>query len=465
VAGLGNRIYGHLPVLLQNVGVSLYGWRWRKRRFGGIFANELCGFKDRECFSAEQWREHQTVELRRLLLHAFETVPFYRRTYTDAGFGVDDFRSFELDDLKRLPYLEKDDLRKFGRSDLLSSRREAGGEFYASSGSTGTPTSILFSPAFHQRWSAAFEARIRHWAGLDRDMARGMIGGRRILPSADARPPYYRYNLFERQTYFSAYHISPTNAPNYLKGIRDNKVEYMNGYAMSNYFLARMFDELSLEAPELKAVVLSSEKLTPGMRAVFRRVYGCRTYDGYSGVEACGLISEHSSGELLSSPDVAVLEFLKEDGSGAAPGEAGEVVCTGLLNYDQPLIRYRIGDVVKLSDRRRSEAGLEMPVIDEIVGRVEDKVVGPDGREMVRFHGIFVDVPHLVSAQVVQEELEWLNIRAVTETGFGTSEEEIIGKRVRSQLGNIRVTIEQVDEIPRNANGKVPAVISKLKKQ
>ena len=244
--------------------------------------------------------------------------------------------------------------------------------------------------------------------------------------------------------------------------MRRNGVEYMTGYAMSNYFLARMFEEQSLEAPELKAVVVSSEKLTPDMRDLFQRVYGCRTYDSYSGVEACGLISENREGELMSSPDVAVLELLDEDGCEVGPGAAGEAVCTGLLNFDQPLIRYRIGDVLKRSPKTRSETGVEMPLIDEIIGRVEDKVVGPDGREMVRFHGVFVDVPYLIAAQVIQEELDWIRLRLVTEAGFGRAEETTLCERLRSQLGDIRVTLEKVAELPRNANGKVPAVISKL---
>ncbi len=430
-----------------------------------MFEKELLGFKNREGYNKEQWQAYQTTELRRLLVHAFETVPYYQRVYSKAGFGADDLQSFELEDLKRLPLLEKDDLRRFCRSDLLTWKREAGGEFFASSGTTGTPTSILYSHAFHQRWSAAFEARIRHWAGLDRTMPRGMIGGRRIMLTAEAPPPYYCYNWFERQTYFSAYHISPKTAPNYLQGIRDYGVEYMTGYAMSNYFLAGMFDELSLEAPELRAVVVSSEKLTLPMREMFRRVFGCRTYDSYSGVEACGLISESASGELLSSPDVAMLEFLDEEGKDVGPGEHGEVVCTGLLNFDQPLIRYRIGDTVKRSSKSRSEIGLEMPLIDEIIGRVEDVVVGPDGREMVRFHGVFIDLPHLVSAQVIQEERDWIHIKAVTEARFGNAQEKTIAQRVRSQLGDVRVTIERVKELSRNVNGKVPAVISKLKSQ
>ena len=165
----------------------------------------------------------------------------------------------------------------------------------------------------------------------------------------------------------------------------------------------------------------------------------------------------------MSSPDVAVLEFLDNDGKDVDPGEHGELVCTGLLNFDQPLIRYRIGDTVKRSPNSCSKTGLEMPLIDEISGRVEDEVVGPDGRVMVRFHGVFVDLPHLASAQVIQEERDWIHINAVTDAKFGNTEEELIVQRVRSQLGDVRVTIERVKELTRNANGKVPAVISKLK--
>jgi phenylacetate-CoA ligase len=105
-----------------------------------------------------------------------------------------------------------------------------------------------------------------------------------------------------------------------------------------------------------------------------------------------------------------------------------------------------------------------MPIIDEICGRLEDTVVGPDGREMVRFHSVFVDIPFLVSAQVVQEELDDIRINAVTEDKFGASEEEVIVRRVRSQLGDVRVTVDRVQELVRNSAGKVPAVISKVGK-
>jgi phenylacetate-CoA ligase len=156
--------------------------------------------------------------------------------------------------------------------------------------------------------------------------------------------------------------------------------------------LARFIQERNLDAPQLKAVITSSEKLTVEMRKTFQDVYQCKTYDSWSGLEACGLVSECEHGSLHMSPDLGILEILDEAGQPVKPGEVGEVVCTGLINYDQPLIRYRIGDRMRLGNNNCS-CGRNMPtVIEEIVGRVEDTVIGQDGREMVRFHGIFIDL-------------------------------------------------------------------------
>jgi phenylacetate-CoA ligase len=454
-------IYGKLPLALQNVAVSLYGYRWKRRRFGGVFEAELKKSKEREKFSTQQWQSYQTDQLRRLLVHSFDTVPYYKDSFSSAGWNRSRLGAIELDALSCLPLLDKQDLRKFGTTKLISAKRERGGEFFASSGSTGTPTQILFSEAMHQRWSAGFEARIRHWAGVDRFTPRGMIGGRRVVPEGKASPPYHRYNLFEKQVYFSAYHISPQSASDYVQGIRRYGIQYMTGYAMSNYFLARFIREAGINAPRLKAVITSSEKLTEQMRMTFREVYDCKTFDSWSGVEACGLVSECEFGSLHISPDLGVIELVDENGRQVAPGEEGEVVCTGLINFDQPLIRYRIGDRMRLGSGN-CPCGRAMPIIKEIVGRLEDTVIGKDGREIVRFHGIFVNLPNLVEAQVIQETLELLRIKVVTTGKWTEAEEATIRSRVHSQLGEVSVHIELVDSIPLTSNGKFKAVVSKV---
>lgn len=461
---LQQNLYAKLPVFLQNAAVSAYGFMWNRRRFGGIFNEAYNEFQHREGYTANKWHEYQTKKLRQVLLHAFETVPYYRNVFSRSGITETQLAHFEIGQLHTLPFLEKDTLRKLGKTDLLASQREKGGSFYSSSGSTGTPTQILYSHHMHQRLSALYEARIRRWAGISRFDARAMIGGRRVLPDGQGRPPYYRYNFAERQSYFSAYHIGPSTVNHYVEGLHKCGATYMVGYAMSNAILAKLIKQYGLKAPAMKAVLTSSEKLTPEMRSLLSEVYQCRVYDAWSGVEWCGLISENEHGQLLVSPDSAIIEVLKSDGTPAQPGEEGEVICTGFLNFDQPLIRYKIGDVVRVAADQHTKCGRAFPVVEEIMGRTEDVVISKDGREMVRFHGIFVNLPNVLKGQVVQEAPEDFSVNVETD-GLTEDEKTIIQKRMESQLGNINLTINELPEIPLGNNGKFRAVISKVRRQ
>ena len=405
-------LYNNNPVFIQNLLLSFYGYQLKRARYGSHFKKQMKSFKKRETFSVDQWRAYQTIELRKLLIHAFSTVPYYHEKYKKVGFTLSDFANFELEDLKKLPYLEKEDFRKFGKTTLLSTKKKRG-NFISSSGSTGTPTSTYYSKNFMQTWYAAYESRVRNWAGVDLNSRRGMIGGQKIINKVDALPPYYRFNFAEKQTYFSAYHISTDTIKSYAKGFIENNIEYMVGYAFSNFQLANLMIENQIKTPKLKAVLTSSEKLTNEMREILSKAYDCKVFDSYSGVEACGLISENMDGEFLFSPDTGIIEILDKNGNDIEYGEEGEVISTGLLNFDQPLIRYRIGDRVKTSKNQKTKSGLNLLKIDEISGRVEDYIIGIEGRKIVRFHSLFIDIKGLLMGQVVQEKLNYFTINIV----------------------------------------------------
>lgn len=456
------KIYHFFPVLLQNVGISLFGLHWYKRRFGGIFKSELQKSLAREYYTGEQWNLYQEEILRRLLIHSYETVPYYSKLLSKIGLTRKDLIKFKLSDLKKLPYLDKNTFRLLGETELLSNKLEPKGESYGSSGSTGTPTKTRYSIKMHQKYFSIYESRIHYWAGIDYKTSRGVIGGRRIIRDGVNSGPYYRYNFVEKQVYFSAYHISKKTAKEYIKGMVKHKIEYLTGYASANYILARFILEQGLNAPKLKAVLTSSEKLTDEMRDVFRKVYGCESFDSYNGVECCNLISECEYGKLHIVPDVGIVEIVRKDGSYCMPGETGEIISTGLLNFDQPLIRYRIGDFVKLSLNQSCNCGRNMPIVDEIVGRIEDTIIGYDGREMTRFHAIFIGIPSIIESQIIQNSYTDFDINLAVSTKLDSNEVDLIKKRMKSQLGIANVTIHFMDIIPRSANGKYKAVISNL---
>jgi phenylacetate-CoA ligase len=456
-----SKIYAYSPVFLQNIWVSAYGYYWKTRRYGGDFLEKVNEFKDREEWNAQQWDNYQLTQLRKLLTHAFVQVPLYRRKYEQAGFTKADFVHFERGWLQNLPVLEKEELRQYGTSLLLAKNR-AKGKFYQSSGSTGTPTQIYMSTSFHRLWSALYETRVRHWAKVDYKVPRAMIGGRRVLPSAKSKPPYYRYNYAEKQAYFSAYHLSEKTIADYNKGLIEAQSAYLVGYAMSIYLWATLVNKLDLKAPKMRAVLTSSETLTQHMRQTIESVFDCKVFDAYSGVEACGLISENEFGELLFSPDSGIMEVLTTDGQYAKPGETGELISTGLLNFDQPLIRYRIGDVLTLASNQKSKSGLNMPVISHIEGRTEDVIVGQHGQQMVRFHSIFNGINGLVMAQVIQHTLTHVEIKLVTDKHYRKDAEYEMATRIHSQLGTVEITFNYVPNIDKTKNGKYKAVVSKL---
>jgi len=463
VLKLLEKLYYRLPLNLQNLAISAYGLHWFYRRYGGGFKKQLEACLKRDSFGPDDWYTYQENALRKLLVHAYTNVPHYHTLFNKMGLGEKDLAHFDMNKIQELPILEKETFRKHGTSELISRKRQLWGLYYPSSGSTGTPTQNLYSLKMHQTYYAIFEARVLYWAGLDYKVPRGVIGGRRILRDGYEQPPFYRYNYIERQTYFSAYHLSAQTVHDYVEGMVKNGVEYMTGYASANYFLARFIEEAGIEPPKIKAVLTSADKITEEMRDTFRRVYGCEAFDSYNGVEATCLISECEYHKLHIVPDVGILEIINDAGLPCMPGETGEAITTGLLNFDQPLIRYRMGDLIRLSENQSCQCGRPMPVVDEIIGRLEDTVIGKDGREMVRFHGIFYNIPSIIESQVIQHTLEDFELCIVADR-LTDNDIELMKRRMSSQLGDINVAITLTNAIARSANGKFKAVISHVKR-
>jgi phenylacetate-CoA ligase len=462
--GRTEKIYHTLPVFLQNIAISFFGYYWYKRRFGGVFASEYNEVVKRDKSQNFDWVTWQENELKKLLVHSFNNVPYYKKVLAENNWTLEKISNFKMNQLTELPILEKQDFRKYNITELLANEFEPDGTYIYTSGSTGTPLKIRYSARMHQRYLAIYELYVRNWAGLTNKNRRGVIGGRRILKDGNSKGPYYRYNFIEKQAYFSAYHISKETAANYLEGIVKYKLDYLEGYSSAIYFLARFIEENGLKAPKLKAVLGSTDKLTKEMRDGIRRVFQCEVFDSYNGVDLCNLISEceHHNYHIVS--EVGIVEIMNENGQPCKPGEIGEIISTGLLNYDQPLIRYKIGDLVKLSENQKCSCGRSLPVVDEIIGRIEDVVIGKDGREMRRFNRILIDIQCVVEGQIIQHTIEKFEIKLVVTSSPTKTDLEAIQSRMRAQLGEIDLEINVVNSIPRGPNGKFKSVISHVKK-
>ena len=457
------RMYPYLPVSVQNAGISAYGYVYKRERFGPAFQPTVAEFEERDRWNRERMHEYTNEALRAVLLRAYD-APFYRERWSRAGLDARHLRDISTETLNRLPIVSKEDLRQNPLAFVPDRGAPVKGLLtYFSSGSSGTPIKAICTRGGQQRFAAAREVRSYRWAGTSILRPRAMIGGQPIVSRADARPPYHRYNFAERQVYFSAYHISPKTVSSYVEGFNRYHPECVTGYAFSQFLIARLMLEQGLTFTfALRAAITSSEPLTMSMRDVIHRAWGCRAYQEYGSVENCGLATECEEGSLHVSPDFGVIEIVDAEGNPAGPGVEGRVLCTSLLNDAQFLVRYEIGDTAAWSDERCSCGRDHLPRLKALTGRLEDVVVGPDGRELVRFHSIFINVPHVLQGQIVQNASDRFLVRVIAEDGFGSEQAAEIRKRMTARLGEVAVEIERVAELERSSRGKVRAVVRRL---
>ncbi len=451
-------LYARLPLWAQHTAVSAYGLYWHWLRFGPGYRKFVSAYVEREKFNAKQWQAWQQERVRNVLEWAHRHVPYYRSNWRRAErYAATHAR------LEDLPLLEKDPIRENPWAFVRDDRRPRPRLVFHTSGSTGTPIASIWSVADLRESLAVREVRSARWAGVSFTLPRATFSGRIVEPNSEKCRACYRFNWVERQVYFSAFHLSPQTAHQYVEALRRHRIQWLTGYAVSYYHLAKFIVERGLDVPPLRAVVTTSEKVTPAMRSVMEQAYGCRVFEEYSTVENVVFASECEHGRLHVSPDVSVVEILKEDGTRCEPGEIGEVVVTSLARRYQPFIRYRLGDLA-MWDAEACPCGRAMPVLKEVVGRIEDVVIGPDGRQMVRFHGIFVDQPHVREGQIIQEAIDLIRARVTTTPEFDAHDVRDIQQRIQQRLGpKVQVVVEPVDAIPRTAAGKFQAVVSRLR--
>jgi len=458
MAALAERIYRNSPLWAQQMTVAGYGWWWYRRRFGPHFHRLQAEFGARERWSAKQFHVYQQEQLGKIFTAAWRS-PYYHQVLTHAGIkpGMEPF-----DILPRMPLLSKETLRTKARDLLTQNPTPKGTIIFKSSGTTGTPTEIYYTPEYHALELAVPEARNLRWADVDHRDRRVMFGVRKVCSFDQNKPPFWRFSPAENMAYASIYHLSPTFLPHYLEFLRAYRPAVIMGYPSAlNTIASYALDNNDLSV-SVKAVFTTSETVTAYARERIEKAFQCRIYDRYCAVEMCLFASQCEYGRYHVSPEVGIIEIVDHQGRKLPPGEMGEVLCTGLQNTLQPLIRYQIGDVARWAIDQSCRCGRAMPILEAIEGRLEDVCYTVDGRELLRFDTVFKGVENIREAQVVQERLSVFKVYVVPVDGFGAEEIEIIKQNLRLHVGNVQTEVKTVNGIPRTASGKFKAVVCHL---
>src|SRR5262249_25335880 len=243
--------------------------------------------------------------------------------------------------------------------------------------------------------------------------------------------------------------------------LKNYSVKYLWGYSSSLDALAREALRLGKRL-KMQVVIANAEPLYEHQRQVISEAFSCPVRETYGMCEMVAAASECESGHLHLWPEVGLLETsrlaipITNDG-------VGSLVSTSLLNADMPLIRYRVGDLGSLPvPGATCPCGRSLPLISSLEGRTDDLLYGTDGRVLGRLDPVFKGNLPIRAAQIIQETLGRVRIRYVPGADFTRDGDESIVDRLQARMGKVEVLLEEVEDIPREANGKFRAVICKL---
>jgi phenylacetate-CoA ligase len=449
------KVYHRMPAWTQSLGASLRGYYLNSSRYDGRTEELVEEALERESWQPEQWRQWQQEQLSLLLERAATKVPYYRETWSNRRRGGDR-SSWEY--LENWHPVEKADLRMRGKEFIADDIRIRSMVHEHTSGTTGTSLDLWLAPKTVKLWYALFEARCRRWYGVTRRDRWAILGGQLVVPVRRRNPPFWIWNQGMKQLYLSSYHLSPENIDHYIDAIARYRISYILGYPSAIYSIARAIVRLDRKDIQLKVAITNAEPLFDFQRETISAAFNCPVRETYGMAEIVAAGSECEGGTMHQWPEVGIIEH------GAAENDLDRsgFVCTGLLNADMPLIRYRVGDRGEAVPQMDCSCGRALPRLPSIDGRSDDVVFSAEGRSVGRLDPVFKAGIAVREAQIIQKTLTTFVIKYVPDPGFNEKAAKTITERLRERLGDVKVVLEEVSEIPRTNRGKFRAVICEL---
>ncbi|MDG5499005.1 hypothetical protein [Marinobacter sp. BGYM27] len=458
--GLAEKLYLKSPVFIQNILVTLYGIKLYKERYGKTEKKHLNMLLETEKMSAEmmlEWQEHRFLKIAK---DAIENVPFYRDWAKENGIKSADILSIE--DVKLFPILNKEKVRANPENFVSESHSKKTLFKLYTSGTSGSPLTV-YSDSNSRTLHYAFFSRLRSWFGLGRRSRRATLFGRIIMLPESNSPPFWRFDYAQNNLLMSSYHLSDSNLLYYYKKLKDYDPLEIIGYPSSLYLIAEYINRKGLSKLNTKLVISTAETLMEYQRESIEKAFEGPLVDQYGCTEMAFFASQCEFGRMHFHPEHGIVEVM--DLGRAVVGAPGSLVVTGLVNSAMPLIRYEVGDRVIISESI-CECKRSFPVIEQVIGRVDDIIYSQEGTPVGRLDPIFKGGIGIKAAKVLQLESSEIIVYIEASNEFNNENEAILVAELRKRVGSkLAITVKRVDCLPKDRNGKFKAVESKYSPQ
>ena len=421
---------------------------------GNKIPQNLSLIKKLDKLSLKEKKKYQDRKLKKLLIHAYKNVPYYSRVLKEVGVIINN--NVVLENLKNIPVLTKDIIRKEGEN--LYSKDYKARKFYenTSGGSTGEPVRFIQDKNYEDLNNATKiyykltvgqdigDKELRFW-GSERDLLEGK-------EKLSIRLRNWLYNRRE----FNTFKMTEKEMFVYVEKWNKYNPFWIEAYIQSMYEFAKFIEKkrLKIKSPE-NGILTSAGTLFPEMKETIERVFKCKVYNRYGSREVGGIaFGENNLNISYWSQKIEVVE--KDEIS-------GKIIVTGLNNFSMPLIRYDIGDIGTLDDN-------EM-MLKEIKGRVNSMIETSKGKvdSAAITSALYFDLKNNLFTsfskyQLIQKKKDVFELKIVViDKSKWEKDKDTITTVMKSILGkDIIFNFNEVESIESLKNGKYEYIKSEI---
>lgn len=417
----------------------------------------------------EELEDRQLRALWRLVDTTARHVPFYRNHYAERAIDASSITSLARF-ADHVPIMTKDRLRN-NLPSLHADDRIRQLITHRTGGSSGQP--LLFprdSLSIAAFW--ADYLLTRSWWGVRPGDSLAKIWGNftpptTFLDAAVTRAKELVKSVAMNTFFLSAYEMSHENMARFAETLRRVKPRSIYGYssALERFAVFVRDSATSLNLPGDSVVISTSEPLYPSRREMLRDVFGIPVTDEYGACELGFIAFECPAGTLHVLEQSTFVEVLDETGEARTEG-VGEILVTSLCSYSVPLIRYRLGDVVRLS-RSGCSCGRQGATLDAVEGRTWSLFRGLNGNTVypdIIMRLVTTYAPGIARFQAIQDRLEHIDVRLEARHDILPEQRSAICEGLAERLGaGTIVDVQIVDKIEPERSGKFISVKSLVK--
>ena len=326
--------------------------------------------KEMECMPREEMKALQNERFMKQMKHVWENVPYYRKKMEDHGVTIDDIKS--IDDLHKLPFLTKDDLRDAYPYGLKGKPLEDCVRIQSTSGTTGKRVVAFYTQHDVDLWEDCCARAIVAAGGTNKDVCQVAYGYGLFTGGPGLNGGSHKVGCLTLP-------MSSGNTDRQLQFMTDLEATILCCTPSYAAYLAESIHERGLsDKIKLKAGIFGAEAWSEEMRRDIEKNLGIKAYDIYGLTETSGpgvaFECEEQTGMHINE-DHFVAEIIDPDTGEVLPeGSKGELVFTSITKEAFPLLRYRTKDITILT-REKCSCGRTLIKMKKPMGRSDDMLI------------------------------------------------------------------------------------------